>query len=431
MESLTDKRNSQLYLGWLLLAISYGIAFGQRVAPQSIVNDLGTDFNARAVEVGVLASGYFYGYLLMQVPAGILVDTLGVRRVMVASLVVSMIGTVLFALSGDLTSAFMSRICIACSDAVVFVALLKFVAKSFANRRFGLMSGLSQLSGYVGGVVATMPLAYAARMWGWRPMFLLIAAVLGITALLLFLVIEDDHPDGDGADQRRLLSEIWGGTRSALISMWKFLGTRETWGSAVCFATYFIPAMSISGVWGSKQLTEGMGMAPASAAIMLSLVLLATMAGSVAGGYLSDVIADRLSGALSLCATVRTLCLALMAPALGIWFGLAGVAAALVLFGFVGGVTLPLVFRTIKNHYNAAHIGIGVAINSTLAGVCAGAAQPIIGAALDGDSWTRGLPFMGFDLVAAFMIATSIPGIVAPYWKRRQISGSEGREEDT
>ncbi len=46
-----------------------------------MLNQLSASFSIDGAGLGMLASGYFYGYLAMQIPAGILVDTLGVRRV--------------------------------------------------------------------------------------------------------------------------------------------------------------------------------------------------------------------------------------------------------------------------------------------------------------------------------------------------------------
>src|SRR6266481_8765033 len=70
-----------------------------------------------------------------------------------------------------------ARLIVACGDALVFTALLKLVALSFTDERFGVMSGISQVSGYVGGVLATTPLAAAVTGFGWRACFLFIAGV--------------------------------------------------------------------------------------------------------------------------------------------------------------------------------------------------------------------------------------------------------------
>src|SRR5260370_12276044 len=135
------------------------------------------DFSTDAAGVAMLASSYFWGYTLMQIPAGLLVDRYGVKRVVVFRMAASSLGSAAFALAPTLLDVFAARLIVACGDALVFTALLKLVAQSFSDERFGVMSGISQVSGYVGGVIATTPLAAAVSGFGWRACFLFIPGI--------------------------------------------------------------------------------------------------------------------------------------------------------------------------------------------------------------------------------------------------------------
>ena len=74
------------YLAWATVATAYAIAFLQRVSPQSISLSFMHDFSTDAAGVAMLASSYFWGYTLMQIPAGLLVDRYGVKRVVLFSM---------------------------------------------------------------------------------------------------------------------------------------------------------------------------------------------------------------------------------------------------------------------------------------------------------------------------------------------------------
>src|SRR4029077_2842196 len=165
------------YLAWSTVAIAYAVAFLQRVSPQSVSLSFMTDFSTDAAGVAMLASSYFWGYTLMQIPAGLLVDRYGVKRVVLVSMAASSLGSAAFALAPNLPDFFAARLVVACGDALVFTALLKLVAQSFSDERFGVMSGISQVSGYVGGVIATTPLAAAVTGFGWRACSLSVACV--------------------------------------------------------------------------------------------------------------------------------------------------------------------------------------------------------------------------------------------------------------
>ncbi len=164
----TDRFGDRAYLAWATVATAYAIAFLQRMSPQSVSLSFMQDFGTDAAGVAMLASSYFWGYTLMQIPAGLLVDRYGVKRVVLFSMAASSFGSAAFALAPNLMDVFAARLIVACGDALVFTALLKLVALSFTDERFGVMSGISQVSGYVGGVMATTP-CFHRMCWRGQP----------------------------------------------------------------------------------------------------------------------------------------------------------------------------------------------------------------------------------------------------------------------
>src|SRR6202049_3957521 len=101
------------YMAWAAVATAYAIAFLQRVSPQSISLNFMADFGTDAAGVAMLASSYFWGYTLMQIPAGVLVDRYGVKRVVLFSMLASSLGSVAFALAPNLLDVFVARLIVA------------------------------------------------------------------------------------------------------------------------------------------------------------------------------------------------------------------------------------------------------------------------------------------------------------------------------
>src|SRR3569833_3316735 len=149
------------YIAWATVAIAYAIAFLQRVSPQTVSFSFMHDFGTDASGVAMLASSYFWGYTLMQIPAGLLVDRYGVKRVVLSSMAVSALGSAAFALAPNLFDVFVARLLVTCGDALVFTALLMLVAQSFADERFGGGAGGARGAGGGGGGRAAAPRAVA------------------------------------------------------------------------------------------------------------------------------------------------------------------------------------------------------------------------------------------------------------------------------
>ena len=422
--AVQDTRTPLLYLSWGLVALAYAVAFLQRVSPQTILDVLQTDLATSAGGVGVLASGYFYGYMAMQIPAGVFVDTFGVRKVMLASLTVSAIGTFIFSASDLISIAFASRVIIACGDALIFTALLKLVAQQFSDRRFGLFSGLSQVSGYIGGVVATTPLSIAVSSFGWRSCFFWLAVVISINLALLYLTMPNSlNRQRIGSGVSGLFEAIW----NALKRVWAAVKTREAWGCALTFSSHFVSATTLSGVWGIPMLMNAYGLNRIDASKPMLVFMIASMIGAIGLGFIADKV-QSLFRLLIVTCLARIVLLALIAPTIGQVLGVETVTVCLAGFGLIGGGTVPLVFKSLKSIYTSNHIGVGTSLNSTLAGLIAGALQPLIGwilekaAGMSAAGPATSHSTSGYDLLIIVLIAVSLLGIVGPILMRKGIA---------
>ena len=67
---------------WSLGALFYLMAFFQRVAPAVMTAELMRDFQINAAALGNLSAFYFYSYVAMQIPTGIIADVWGPRRLL-------------------------------------------------------------------------------------------------------------------------------------------------------------------------------------------------------------------------------------------------------------------------------------------------------------------------------------------------------------
>jgi sugar phosphate permease len=98
-QSATLKRR---WIIWSSLMLVYVISHFHRVAPAVIAEDLMRTFQTSGALLGGLASTYFYTYAMMQIPAGVLSDTLGGRMTIAVGSVVMGVGSILFGVAPSL-----------------------------------------------------------------------------------------------------------------------------------------------------------------------------------------------------------------------------------------------------------------------------------------------------------------------------------------
>src|SRR6202171_1845573 len=411
----TDRFGDRAYLAWATVATAYAIAFLQRVSPQSISLNFMADFGTDAAGVAMLASSYFWGYTLMQIPAGLLVDRYGVKRVVLFSMAASSLGSAAFALAPNLVDVFAARLIVACGDALVFTALLKLVAQSFSDERFGMMSGISQVSGYVGGVMATTPLAAAVTGFGWRACFVFIACIGVATLAFASLALKPDP----ASRSAKTLGGVLAASRQSLSQI-------ANWGCAMTFASHFAVVTTLSGVWGIPMVAHFFNISPSAASTPLLVFMVGNAIGSIFLGHLADRAAALDTALIRLC-LLRMILIAMLLPPVAHALAFLYVTIVFAALGLVAGGTVPFVLKCTKRLYTADLIGVGTSVNTTAAGIFAGAAQPVIGLAIVGASQLAGsgaghgpgaVGDAGYGALIGILLLMSLPGIAGPLMMR-------------
>jgi MFS family permease len=271
---------------WGLGAALYFVGFYQRVAPAVITAELSDAFQLSAAALGNLSAFYFYSYVAMQIPTGILVDRYGARVLLTIGATVAAIGTAVFAMAPDLFWANAGRLMIGGSVGVAFVAMLKLASHWMPPAKFALTSGVAMTVGVLGAVSAGAPLRMLVNEFGWRHVMWASAALTALIAIVTWLLVRDDPADRD--------YRSYAATREAHRTARVFDGIREVLRYRNVVLLFFIPGvasgmvLTFAGLWGVPFLTTHYQLTPTNAAALCSTMLVAWAAGSLSYGAMSD-----------------------------------------------------------------------------------------------------------------------------------------------
>ncbi|MEN9849630.1 MAG: hypothetical protein RL368_2370, partial [Pseudomonadota bacterium] len=108
-----------------VLILAYMLVFFQRIAPAVVSGELMQAFNTTGAALGSLVAMYYYIYTAMQLPAGVLADTLGTRASVTVGNLIGGIGSIIFGLASDFEIAAVGRLMVGFGVSVVFVGLMK------------------------------------------------------------------------------------------------------------------------------------------------------------------------------------------------------------------------------------------------------------------------------------------------------------------
>ncbi len=363
-----------------VVVAAYVLSFFQRFAPAGIAQDLAASFQTSAASLGVLAATYFYVYTIMQVPTGILVDTLGPRKILFLGGMVAGGGSLLFGMAQSLDMALAGRTLIGLGVSVIFIAMLKIIAVWFEEQRFASVVGLSMLIGNFGSVLAGAPLSAMAQAAGWRGVFIGVGIVSLALGALAWLLVRDRPAGGNNGDGTSAVSPAPTFDRTVILTgLLRVVKNRATWPAAFVNAGLSGSFFAFGGLWATPFLTQGLGMTRATASAHLSLYFAGFAVGCLLIGTLSDRMRRRKPAVIG-----SSLVLALIWP---VW--LSGLALPLVatylLFGLMGLMTasFTLSWACAKEVNPPALSGMSTSV-ANMGGFLMGALlQPAVGWVMD------------------------------------------------
>ncbi len=277
------------WLVWGLGASFYLMAFFQRVAPAVMTDALMREFEIGAAALGNLSALYFYSYVLMQIPTGIIADGWGPRRLLSLGALVAASGTLIFALAPGFALVGLGRFLIGGSVAVAFVGCLQLANNWFPPRLYGMVAGMALFVGIIGAVCAGPPLRLCVNAFGWRPTILVSGLVTFAIASAIWMIVRD-HPreKGYGGPWANLATPPSAGRLPALAGILAVLRYPNTILLFLIPGGVVGPVLAFSGLWGVPFLVTHYGFAPTRAAVLTTTLLVAWAVGGPILGWLSD-----------------------------------------------------------------------------------------------------------------------------------------------
>ena len=279
---------------WGLGAFFYLVGFFQRVAPAVMTRELMQDFHISAAGLGHMSGLYFYSYVAMQIPTGILADTLGPRKLLTGGCVVAGMGTLMFALSPGFFWAGLGRLLIGGSVAVAFVGLLKLSSSWFPRKIYAFVTGNALSIGLIGAITAGPPLRFLMDIFHWRQIIGFTGVITLVLGGMIWVVVRDwPQEKGYPGFTKRIsrleslsVSSIW-------ISLFKVLRYRNT------LLLFIIPGgvvgciLTFSGLWGVPYLVSHYQLSPYRASGLTSVLLIGWALGAPVFGWVSDLMGKR------------------------------------------------------------------------------------------------------------------------------------------
>lgn len=377
-ESVEQKQSlSTAYFIFFLAASFYMYEYILQVAPSVMAEPMMKSFGVTGEGFGFISAFYFYAYAPTQLPAGVLYDRYGPRKLMTFAIALCALGSAFFASTDSVITASIGRFLIGIGSAFSFIGVLVLIARWFPPYYFAILAGVAQLMSSVGAIFGEMPLASLVEQVGWRNASYLLAVIGLILAGFFWVYIRDYPHQKTQSVPNHYLKDEW----KRLVEVCKHAHTWIVGGYAFAIWT---PIAVFAALWGVTYMQEKFQISVVAASGLCSIIWIGIGVGSPLLGWFSDRIESRrialmISSVLGLVATLILLYL----PNLSIEW------AYIVLFVFglgAGGQTVS--FAVVKENNTPEYVGTASGFNNLSVLIGGAIFQPLVGYILHHtDSW--------------------------------------------
>ncbi len=291
-----EKKQAGMYkwIVWGLLVLSYAINYFHAFSMGIVKNTLVAEFALSESMFASIASTYAMLYLIMQIPTGILADTLGARITSAAGTFIAAAGITLFSMAQNASMLFIGRSLVGLGTSVIFVCVLKLQSNWFEQKKLGTMTGLTCFIGTLGGAVAQTPLAFLVETFGWRASLMGIGALGFIVSAAIFFMVRNTPEElgyeavnpVEGDSEKTSFKEV-------MVGVFDVFKNPKTWPPLVAYAGFYGTSVLLMGLFGAPFLSKVYSISTVQAANFTTVAIVGSAIGAIVLGNLSDKLVSR------------------------------------------------------------------------------------------------------------------------------------------
>lgn len=284
-----NKNKKYTLIGWLICslgAIFYSYEYFLRISPSVMEGELRNHFNLSATGFGFLAAFYYYAYVPMQLPVGVLMDRYGPRRLLTAACLICVVGTFMFAGTTLFSIAAAGRFLVGLGSAFAFVGVLKLATIWLPEDKLAMVAGIASALGTLGAMVGDNLLGGLVTWIGWQQTVNFTALFgIGLVVALWFGVRDQKRY------QRR--SGTVESFKQNMVDLSIIARNKQIWFNGMYGCLVYLPTTVFAELWGIPYLKHARGLTESGANMANSLIFLGFAIGAPLMGYISDKLRRR------------------------------------------------------------------------------------------------------------------------------------------
>lgn len=350
-----SKNLRNVYLPWFLLVVFYMYQYIFRIYPNHLEEQIKLTFNATAASFGSIGALYLLAYSLFQIPLGIIVDRVGVKKVVLYSIMLCILSVLLFRTTEIFVLAQVSRFMMGLGSGSAFMCALKVIADHFPPGKRGLLMGMTLTLGTISPFLTGSLISYIAFYYNWKS----VMDLLALSGLILFLaILLFMHNKGKTVYQKNNISTI----PEVLRNVAKLMVNPYIIIYSLIAVGLYTPLSALADVWGISFIRQKFGINPVVAGSISDLLFLGLASGSLLIPWYCEK-KKIINKALFLCLLILLILFSIM---IYVDISVSMLVVCIVFIGFFSGAEMMCftgALQVFNNHNSGEVIGIVNTLN--------------------------------------------------------------------
>lgn len=384
------------FVVWILCAIFFMYEFLLRTVVGTFQSPITYDLQLNSFKFSIISTSAYLGiYGIMQLPVGIIVDSLELKKSVFIGCAICAISAILFSLINSFYFAIPARMLMGLGSSFGFICLLVAVYDWFPKKNLALFIGLSQFIGTIGPMSAAGPLntiAESAINTTWRDIFYYLGLFgFALSALLFFFVRNNNIKSGNYIILRK--------HEPPKDRIRNIFFRKEPWLIAIYSACVYFSIEYLSEN-ESKNFIMLKGYSSSFASYMITLSWVGYAIGCPAIGLISDYLQRRKS-VLIYCSVILSLSL------IGIYLSPSQIISSISFFCLgIGASGQSVGFALIAENFKKQYLAVGLSLNNAMITTISAINAPCIGFLLE--SYKESVDLIATDYFIVFAILTAV-----------------------
>ncbi len=279
MYNSVNSQKLKPYIAWFVATSFVFFQFFLQTSSSLMSESWMKDFNLNMVQVSNLSAAFFYTYVLMQIPVGLLYDRFSAKKILIIAAVTLAAGCFLFSFTKSYHTALIARFLMGIGASFGYIGMLKVVITNFPSNRFALMLGIGETIAMTIVTLGIIALGFFLKMLSWR-IALFTSGVFAVLLVAAIVKYMQDSPDPHKAQDSKGFFETLAQVKTLLNNKQVLLGSMYG---------FFIFALinAFTSLWGISFITNTTHFSPEIAANMVSVVFVGLGIGAPLNGFLS------------------------------------------------------------------------------------------------------------------------------------------------